>query len=159
MSLSSSMTGMTFSDKFYHILSTDTIRLQKLMEITQYCVTFLITSIVMTEIIKIVLPEITTDDVKKWSNSKLFIITIFYLGIFGSLVYYTRKISLLFPFQRITDNYKPNFHGEALLASVTISGKVIGTLFTQYTVCINEILYRVDDKFGKTKIIKKLLYY
>lgn len=146
----------TFSEKLDNLLSRDSIRLQKLMEITQYCVFYIFVSAILAKIAKIVLPDITVDEVKEWSNLQLLVMIIFYSGIFCSLIYYTRKIVLLIPFFKITESYKPNLRSEATLLTLTMSGRTITTLFTQFTICLNEIL----NRFGKidNSIIRKLLY-
>lgn len=135
----------TFETRLNSLMDVDTIRLQKFLEMIQYAVCYFFTAVVLVELIKMIVPDVKTEEVVYWSNLKLGVIALLQVSLFSVLIYYIKKIGILFPFVfKLTDDYVPNHHGEAFIVALPVMALVINNLFTQYNICMREILRRID---------------
>ena len=105
---------LTFNEKLNKLTDTSSIRIQKLLEMTQYIVVYFFIGIIIGLLLEKIFPYDDETSVKNRTIYELFILILIQAIVFGLSSFYIHKVAKLVPFIFHYDtNYIPNYKGEA----------------------------------------------
>lgn len=121
----------------------DMIRIQKLLEMGQYAIIYLIISMVICRLLNKLLPSDTEETVKRRSTPELLILVFIETILFTWTIYYVGKITRVIPFLfHLTPEYESDKHAEIVHSSGVVSAVFCMRFMTNFNVHINELLSR-----------------
>lgn len=104
---------LTVEERFDKLTDTSAIRIQKLLEIAQYAIIYLVIGLILGIFLEFIFPKDNPESVKQRSTLDLcFLVAIQVIAV-AIVSFYITKIALLIPFLfRFTDDYIPGYKDE-----------------------------------------------
>jgi hypothetical protein len=124
------------------------IRIQKILELFQYCLLFIIVGTFLGLLVEKIFPKDDIKTVKKKKTSQLLIINFIELFVYVITIFYIGKIAKIVPFLfQYTNNYSPGSHGENRIGGTIGLILVIQRSVPSFIIRIEELINRIRKQF------------
>lgn len=138
----------TVNERFEKLTDTSAIRVQKLLEISQYAVIYLLIGLVLGIFLEFIFPPDNMETASQKSTAELIFLVSVQVMTIAIVSFYIHKIALLVPFLfRFTDDYIPGYKDEYKIGGGIALAIVFISSQPSLIARISELRVRVINNF------------